>query len=220
MSRLPGRSVLAPDCSHCAPIGVLLAELHLAAKPFGESIENPRGLAWCQETGERLAARLPEKERALLQEELRFQAGYSFKDLPRGICHCDAFRDNVLFIESSEAGTPQVSGIIDFYLAGDDALLFDLAVVANDWCLSGDGNLDPDRTRTLLQAYDAVRPLEDAEQTAWPATLRRAALRFWLSRLRDFHSQRSGLITYTKDPAVFGGLLRRQIAAGSNQPWR
>lgn len=219
MSRLPGKSALVPGQPHCAAVGTLLAELHLAAESFTGAMANPRGLDWCREVGAGLATRLPENDRALLEEELRFQALCGLDDLPRGICHCDVFRDNVLFAPTAESSAPRVSGIIDFYLAGTDDLLFDLAVVANDWCVAGNGDLDPERLGALLRAYHAVRPLDRFEQAAWPAALRRAALRFWLSRLQDSLTRRSGVLTYAKDPAVFGKLLRRHIQAGSDQPW-
>lgn len=216
---LRGTSVFAPDARHCAAAGNLLARLHLAARSFAGRIDNPRGSQWCREAGTQLAPKLRRDEQALLREELLFQALFRLDDLPRGIVHGDAFRDNVLFDEDSAAGTPLVGGIIDFYLAGADALLFDLAVTANDWCLSEEGGLDPERTRALLQAYHAVRPLTAIERGAWPVLLRRTALRFWLSRLRDFFLRQGGPMTHVKDPGQFRDILRQRVDAGSNQPW-
>src|SRR3990170_3223601 len=126
-------------------------------------------------------------ERRLLQAELAFQARQRFPDLPRGPVHADLFRDNALFEGA------RLAGVFDFYFAGVDCLLYDLAVCANDWCLinpAGDHNLDSLRTKSLLAAYHALRPFTALEQEAWPVMLRAAALRSWLSRLYDFHLPR------------------------------
>jgi homoserine kinase type II len=56
------------------------------------------------------------------------------------------FRDNVLF---SERG---LTGVVDFHHAATGYWLYDLAVVANDWCNDSGGVLDADRTLALLRA--------------------------------------------------------------------
>jgi homoserine kinase type II len=168
---------------------------------------------WWRETAPQLLAYLSMKERALLEEELRFQGLFCSDDLPRGVVHADLFRDNVLFDDG------RIGGIIDFYFAGNDVLLFDIAVTVNDWCSDASGRLDSERTLALLAAYHAVRPLTAGEHGAWPAQLRAAALRFWLSRLYDQHLPRRGEILQSKDPNEFRDILRLRIEAGQSLPW-
>ena len=115
------------------------------------------------------------------------------------------FRDNVLWDEEGEGG------VIDFYFACDDALLYDLAITVNDWCTDSFATLDPDRADALLQGYDAHRPLTDLERELWPVMLRRAALRTWLGRLEYNHFPKASEMTIPKDHAFYRRLLEHHI---------
>lgn len=217
VSRLSGASEMSPGVEHCAAIGGILADVHIAGLSYGRRLDNPRGPHWWHETAPQVMPFLSATEQAMLSDELRFQSSHRHDELPRGVVHADLFRDNCLF--ESTAGTPRVGGIIDFYFAGNDVLLFDVAVTVNDWCSDAAGELDAARAAALLEAYHAVRPLSAAERRAWPALLRGAALRFWLSRLYDFHLPRPGEIVNAHDPARFRDILRLRKAAGDNLPW-
>ena len=141
LSCLPGTAEETPAPAHCYALGEMLARLHLAGAEMANPLPNPCGAAWRQAVGEALLPVLLPEERNLLAGELAFQAAQDFSALPRGIIHADLFRDNVLWESCTPrvlpAGGAQLSGVLDFYFAGEDCLLFDLAVVANDWCLNG-----------------------------------------------------------------------------------
>lgn len=216
-SRLPGRTVAEPDAAQCAAAGDALARLHLAGADFARRLPHPRDAAWRQALAPTLLPLLPADDAALLERELTHQAAQraGTPPLPGGAIHADLFRDNVLFADGARIG-----GLLDFYFAGDGDWLFDLAVTANDWCLAADATLDPARTASLLDAYHARRPLTAAEQAAWPLQLRAAALRFWMSRLEDFHRPRPGETVTVRDPAAFRRILEARIAAGGELPWR
>jgi homoserine kinase type II len=210
VTRLPGRSVERPGRGECAELGALLGRMHLAARSYPAYLENPRGARWWRLAARQVAPFLDERRKALLEGELQFQAQHRFPDLPRGPVHADLFRDNALFDEG------RISGVIDFYFAGIDCLLYDVAVCVNDWCLvdaQADRSLDEGRTRTLLVASHAVRPFTALEREAWPAMLRAAALRFWLSRLHDFHLPRPGMLVHAHDPEHFRDILELRMNA-------
>jgi len=207
VTRLSGRSVEAPDATQCAEVGSLLARMHLAARSYPAYLENPRGPKWWRFAAREVRKFLSKDHQALLESELEFQAEHRFPDLPRGPVHADLFRDNALFEGA------RVSGVIDFYFAGVDCLLFDVAVCANDWCLSPSLMLDEERIGALLAAYESVRPLTSEEKAAWRPMLRAAALRFWLSRLYDFHLPRPGMLVHAHDPEHFRRILECRRAS-------
>jgi homoserine kinase type II len=202
---LPGHDVTRPDPAHCSAVGTMLGRIHVVGQSYPASMPNPRGLSWWQTVVPEILPFLESENAALLRDEIAFQAQYAFHALPHGPIHADLFRDNVLF----EQG--RISGVIDFYFACTDALLYDLAITANDWCVHTDGRLDDTRVRALVDAYEATRPIGEREADAWPVTLRAAALRFWISRLYDLHLPRPGELTHAKDPAHFERILRRHI---------
>lgn len=205
ISCLNGRDITAPTAAHCAEVGKVLAQMHLAGqtfKPSAPAHQNPRGAEWRNRTAQQVMAHLSADDQALLSETLAFQAGLDTSILPKGIIHADLFRDNVLF------DGDKVGGLIDFYYACDDVLAYDLAIVANDWCVQADGQLDAARVAALVSAYESVRPLESAEHAAWNGLLRIAALRFWLSRLYDQIYPQAGELTHAKDPNHFKNILK------------
>lgn len=214
VTRLSGRPILKPGEHHCALIGAALGNMHLAAQSYAGQLENPRGLPWWRDTAPRVAPFLDSTRCKLLLSELAFQESANMQALPRGAIHADLFRDNALW--DGPPDTEALSGIIDFYFAGLDALLFDVAVTVNDWCTDAGGELDLGRLEALLSAYDNVRKFTVAERAAWPMMLRAAALRFWLSRLFDFHLPRAGELTHAHDPEHFRRILelrRQQLVA-------
>jgi homoserine kinase type II len=213
LSRLPGETVTAPTPAHCAEVGTTLAGMHLAGQSYPGRLANPRGPRWWREVAPHVSPFLDAARAALLGSELEFQAQQSRDNLPRGAIHADMFRDNVLF-----AGA-RIGGVIDFYFAGIDCLLFDVAVTLNDWCVHAQGGIDKPRAHALLAAYHAKRRFTAAERDAWPAMLRAAALRFWLSRLYDFYLPRPGELVHAHDPEHFRRILELRIALAGDAPW-
>jgi len=208
VTRLAGQSVEQPDARHCAAVGALLARMHLAGRSYDGYLENPRGMQWWRSAAAELRARLTADDQRLLDEELRFQSLHRLPDLPRGPVHADLFRDNALFEGE------RLTGVIDFYFAGVDCLLFDVAVCVNDWCLADPRTgprLDEQRTLALLAAYRERRAFGANEREAWPVLLRAAALRFWLSRLFDYHLPRPGKLVRVHDPEHFRKVLLARI---------
>jgi len=207
VSRLTGASTVAPTAEQCAAMGAMLGQMHLAGQSFAHNMPNPRGAAWRTATAPQVRPFLDSVQAALLDSEVELHARQNLAVLPQGVIHADLFRDNVL-LEGDRVG-----GLIDFYFACTDALLYDVAITINDWCMNSDGALHTVHAQTFLRAYHAVRPLQANEQAAWSLMLRLAALRFWLSRLFDMHLPRDGELINAHDPRHFERILRKHIAS-------
>ena len=211
VNKLSGKHELAPGPGHCAQVGAMLARMHLAGRDYNRQQPNLRGLAWWNETVPVVLPFVTEAQAALLRGELAFQhhvaASSAYRALPRGTVHADLFRDNVMFEDG------RLTGFFDFYFAGVDAWLFDIAVCLNDWAIAlPTGVHDAERASAFLQAYAAVRPLAAAERQLLPAFLRAGALRFWISRLWDFHLPREASLLKAHDPTHFERVLRQRVA--------
>lgn len=210
VNRLAGESQMQPGPAHCAAMGRNLAQMHLAARDFDQQQPNLRGLAWWNDTVPQILPFLTSEQAQLLSHELAFQNHISgssaYTAMPRGPVHADAFRNNVMFEGDS------LSGVFDFYFAGVDHWLFDLGVCINDWCIDDDtGVMDEARLHAMLDAYQSVRPLQMAERQLFNAMLRAAALRFWISRLWDFHLPREASMLQAHDPGHFEKVLLQRL---------
>ena len=210
MQRLRGESVLDPNPQHCKSIGCALAKLHIAGESFPLHQDNFRGEEWRKQSAQRLLPMLNDNDKHFLENEVQVHCEQNYQHLPQGVVHADLFRDNVLFVDN------ELSGILDFYNACNDCLLYDVAITVNDWCVQLNGALDVNRARALCSAYQSIRKPTENEFRLWPLALRLAALRFWLSRLWDLHFPKPGEMTFQKDPDEFKQILRMRITEGAN----
>ncbi len=210
VNRLAGSSQLSPNTAHCHAMGTTLAQMHLAARSYEHQQPNLRGLSWWNHTVPDILPFLSPSQAYTLQHELAFQnhvqSSFAYAALPSGAVHADAFRNNVMFVDD------QLSGVFDFYFAGVDSWLFDLGVCLNDWCIDmQSGVFDTERLAAMLQGYQEVRPLISAERAMFNPMLRAAALRFWISRLWDFHLPREASLLQAHDPGHFERVLLQRL---------
>jgi homoserine kinase type II len=190
-------------------LGDALARLHLAGAGYAPTRANTLGPASWAPLLARSGARADEVQPGLaaqLAAALDRIVGAWPGGLPRGHIHADLFPDNVFFLDG------RVSGIIDFYFAATDLLAYDLAVCLNAWCFEPDFMFNVTRARALLAAYDAVRPLSDAERAALPVLCQGAAIRFLLTRLYDWLHTPTGALVTRKDPVEYLRRLRFHLS--------
>jgi len=216
VTKLEGRHCEAPEPYHCEQVGGMLARMHEAGRDFQIKQINSRGYDWWIRAANQVAPFLDNERRTILHDELRFQEALAddtaYRDLPRGPIHGDLFRDNVLFSRAADSSAPstadKLTGFFDFYFAGADVLIFDVAVCLNDWCIDRQSGAPLSAATTaFVNAYERARPLTSPERRYLPAVLRAAALRFWLSRLMDLHFPRDSALLHAHDPEHFFRVL-------------
>lgn len=206
VERLNGGDIKQPNTAQLKEIGRAMAQMHIAGKNYAGQRQNCRSIDWWEDALQRLQDKLPADETQLITAEIEHQKAVDRSQLPAGVIHADLFHDNALF------DGDQLAGIIDFYFACNDVFLYDIAVTLNDWCSTETGGLDSNKAQAYLSAYQQVRELTASEQAAFCAMLRAGALRFWLSRLIDWHFPREGEMTHSKDPNQFKQILQQRIA--------
>jgi homoserine kinase type II len=200
VSFLQGMSARRPSAAHCREAGEGLARLHLAAKGFPSRRENDLGQgAWAPmfEDLAEDADGLKPGLAATISADLATLADRWPKGLPEGVIHADYFPDNVFFAGGRFAGA------IDFYFACNDALAYDIAIALNAWCFEPDGSFNITSARQLVAGYEAVRPLTAAERGSLPLLAHGAAMRFFLTRLHDWHNTPKGALVRPKDPLEY-----------------
>lgn len=206
----PGDGLEQTSVETCRQMGAALAKLHIAGEDFPEQRESHRGMDWWHATSTTLLPELEPKQAELLQSQIaafdEFIAQHP--DLPKTTIHGDLFYNNTLFDGEN------LSAIIDFYNACYSWVMYDLAIVVNDWCSDmSTGELDMEKYRALMKAYLYVREPNAGEIAAWPHMLRIAALRFWLSRLEAWHGAKHDpeRLAQQHDPLEFQRILEARV---------
>ena len=210
VKRLTGSGVEEPSLTQVGVMGEQLAKFHIAGQDFNEQRNNDRDLNWIQKTYHSIVCWLPADEITLIAKEIEFQSTINWSILPQGVIHADLFCDNALFEGD------KLSGIIDLYYACNATLLYDLAVMTNDWCKEQTKDstdeinfkFNAEKVAHMMSAYNQIRPLTKEENNNWQAALRLAALRFFLSRLKDKYTPREGEMTQIKNPSVYKKILQ------------
>ncbi len=192
--------------SHCFEVGKVLAELHLAAADFKMSRLNELGIkGWKPlfSKFEGLVENYQKDLRAEIFDNLDFlQNSWRF-DLPTSAAHLDLFPDNVFFDENAK-----LSGVIDFYFAASDALIYDFAVIVNAWCFDEKNNFEQKKFDEMLCGYETVRKFSAAEKNFLKIALIGAAMRFLLTRLHDMFFTPKDSLVNVKNPQEYLAKLR------------
>ncbi|MBL8566564.1 MAG: homoserine kinase [Hyphomicrobiaceae bacterium] len=209
---LEGFWIRRPKAEHCARVGEALARLHGAGADFTGKRTNALGPSGWQPLFDRFRDRANEISPGLegvIADELAALLPAWPQNLPSGVIHADLFPDNVFFVGS------ELSGLIDFYFACNDAFAYDLAICLNAWCFEPDHAYNMTKGRALLKGYEQVRPLSAAERAAMPMLARGAALRFLLTRSYDWLNTPKNAVVSPHDPIDYLRRLRFHQSVGS-----
>ena len=208
--RLSGSHTINPTQKQIEALGRFTARMHLCMARTDITLPAyPRTPAWLHSETDEWLNHIPFADRHLLTESINkvttLLARADVQALPSGMIHGDLFRDNVLFNERG------LTGVLDFHHAATGPWLFDLSVIANDWCTDNQGGLDPDRTQALLSAYHHLRPLTEQELWFFSGFALYASLCFWVSRLTVSLKAKTEHGVRTKNPEEFKRILAHHL---------
>lgn len=204
----------------CLESGRLLARLHVTTEDFAGSLENRYApkyvLPWIDAlVAEGRRADRPDDPELWAAMPLIEAEAAKARALPpahEGIVHADWFHDNVRFVGD------RIATVLDFEMACRAPFVFDLATAihANCW----DDDFAPARVYAFVEGYQSERRLMPGEIRAFHAWASYSALRFTITRIRDFHrAPLAGDKLVKKDWRRFRDRLARTAALG-DAGWR
>jgi homoserine kinase type II len=188
--------------NHCYEIGKVLARLHLATADFNMSRENELNPLVLRSLFNKIQY-LHRNLRAEILENLDFIEKNWQSNLPSGASHLDLFPDNVFFDQEEK-----MSGVIDFYFAANDLLIYDFAIAVNAWCFDERNNFDQQKFDEILRGYEEVRKFSAEEKEFLKIALVGAAMRFLLTRLHDMFAVSTEALIKIKNPKEYLAKLR------------
>ena len=200
-----GKTVEKTNKELCESLGSTIGQFHTNAGMYKINIRNSRDIKWIHKSIQRVSKHIkPNQLKLLIKSSKVFEKLFN-TNLPSGVIHSDLFRDNVL------ARRNNVTGIIDYYYSFTGPLIYELAVVINDWCVNKDGSVNDIKRRALLGGYNLGREITVYENKQLNNAMIAASLRFYLSRLVDMIFPKVGAITHIKDPSIFENILINRL---------
>ena len=208
VSFLSGKTLKSADIrpNHCLEVGRQLAKIHQAAQDFLMKRKNELGVAGFRDLFfkfEHLVENYQQNLNAEILQNLDFLEKHWQHNFPACAVHVDLFPDNVFFDNQQK-----LSGVIDFYFAANDLLIYDFAVTVNAWCFDEKNIFKEERFGELLAGYEEIRKLSAEEKNFLKIALIAAAMRFLLTRLHDMFFTPKDSLVKIKNPQEYLEKLR------------
>ena len=205
MQKLSGKTVNESNNMLCKSLGEVIGTFHNFSQQYQGIISNSRDIKWIEKTIKKIEGHLEPNQLNLIKHCSKVFKKIFSSNLPNGVIHSDLFRDNVL------ANNNKITGIIDYYYSFNGPLIYELAVIANDWCVNKNGSINANKYNSFINSYDSVRPITKKEIKLMNSAMIAAGLRFYLSRLVDMIFPKVGEITHIKDPSTFENILKKRL---------
>ena len=205
MQKLSGKTVNESNSTLCKSLGEVIGTFHNFSQQYQGMISNSRDIEWIEKTSKKIENHLQPNQLNLIKHCSKVFKKIFSSNLPSGVIHSDLFRDNVL------ARNNKITGIIDYYYSFNGPLVYELAVIANDWCVNKNGSINARKYHSFINSYNSVRPITKKEMEQMNNAMIAAGLRFYLSRLVDMIFPKVGEITHIKDPSTFENILKKRL---------
>ena len=205
MQKLSGKTVDESNNMLCKSLGEVIGTFHNFSQQYQGMISNSRDIKWIEKTIKKIEGHLEPNQLNLIKRCSKVFKKIFSSNLPCGVIHSDLFRDNVL------ANNNKITGIIDYYYSFNGPLIYELAVIANDWCVNKNGSINATKYHSFINSYNSVRIITKKEMKQMNNAMIAAGLRFYLSRLVDMIFPKVGEITHIKDPSTFENILKKRL---------
>ncbi len=205
MQKLSGQTVNESNIKSCKSLGEVIGAFHNYSQKYQGIISNSRDIKWVEKTTRRIEGHIDSNQLNLIKSCSKIFKKVFSLNLPSGVIHSDLFRDNVL------ANNNKITGIIDYYYSFNGPLIYELAIIANDWCINKNGSINTGKYQSFMNSYNSVRTITKMEMNQMNNAMIAAGLRFYLSRLVDMIFPKVGEITHIKDPSTFENILKKRI---------
>ena len=187
------------NVKNCYDIGKIIARMHLITKNLKIFRKNSMGinnLSPFLKSIKFKKNKFNNLERYLKDSLKNIKENWP-KTLPSGIIHGDLFIDNIFFKRN------KLSGILDFYFAANDYLIYEVAICINALCFDKKGTkfiINKQKVKNLVKGYESIRKITQKEKKSLNVLCKGAAIRYLLTRLYDYSNTPKTALIKIKDP--------------------
>ena len=202
VSFIKGKDKKSLNLKNCKDIGKMVAEMHISAKKIKLFRKNSMGIKYLNPLLKSIkfkSKKFTNLEK-FLKKNFRDIKDKWPKNLPNGIIHGDLFIDNILFRKN------KLSGIIDFYFAGNDYFMYEIAVCINALCFEKKKTkflINKNKVKNFINGYQSVKKISIKEKKSLNILCRGAAMRYFLTRLYDYTNTPKTALIKIKDPSEY-----------------
>ena len=163
VSFLEGKDKNTLDVKNCYEVGKIIARMHCVTKNIKLFRKNSMGiknLNLLLRSIKFKSKKFSNLEKFLLNNLKDIKKNWPIK-LPHGIIHGDLFIDNIFFNKK------KLSGIIDFYFAGNDYFMYEIAICINALCFDNKNSkfkINKKKVKNLIKGYERVKKISLKEK--------------------------------------------------------
>ena len=199
VSFLNGKDKKKLNSKNCFEIGKVVAQMHLVTKKMKLFRKNSMGIKNLNSLLKSIkfkSKKYNNLEKFLASNLKNIQKNWP-KKLPQGIIHGDLFMDNIFFNKN------KLSGIIDFYFAGNDYLMYEIAICINALCFDKKKSkfmINKQKIKNLIKGYESIKKISLKEKKSLNILCKGAAIRYLLTRLYDYSNTPKTALIKIKNP--------------------
>ena len=199
VSFLEGKDKEKLNPKNCFEIGKIIARMHLVTKKMKIYRKNSMGIKNLDPLLKSIKFKSNKSnnlKKFLVNNFKNIKKNWP-KKLPNGIIHGDLFIDNIFFKKN------KLSGIIDFYFAGNDFFMYEIAICINALCFDKKKSkfeINKQKIKNLIKGYESIKKISLKEKKSLNILCKGAAIRYLLTRLYDYSNTPKTALIKIKNP--------------------